>query len=511
MAWNFFNSPLMQICHPTNQKFVNHFERLRQTSNSCNNTNLSKGYASIIMSIRKYPLPITTLSQAESLSGVGSGFLCEFQQLIATETEHDRLVIKPELRDALKTRLEQLAYDIGGFPAVQSSEESDESEGETSKRTKQSSYSPSIGTPAWACLLVLHLHFSDSIEGMVLSEVKSKVREFNERYPKSSKFNDKIVQNLSKRGLLNLSGGGLLEPPAYVTLTDDGRLVCGSLWQRSLRSENLSTLLHLDLPPNQLESLPAYELVMLLDNREFAVSTVLGGVNPGIKVEQRVLPVGDITWVWRSNKSDEYMAGYIVERKAIEDLSTSIKDGRYEEQRRRLAKAPGINKVLYIIEGEYAEAAHRTASILPEASICTSMRHTELVENFHLLTTGNVESTAEALLDLHARISSVQPTLGEDPVTYRDFSSDTHKTNSLTIAQYTSRILRSIPGVGNEAVVALNDYFVKVGKGGLTLGNIVEAIKDPNLNATVKTVTGAKRVPFSGGSLVTLKQQYGTP
>jgi ERCC4-type nuclease len=504
----------MQICHPNNLKFVEHFERLRQTANSCNNMNLSKGYAAIILSIRKYPLPITTLAQAESLTGVGSGFLNEFQPFLTADSAGPEP--NHEVKEALKSRLEQLAYDIGGFPALVSSGESEDSDQEGTKRQKVSTFSPSIGTPAWACLVVLHLHSADSSEGMALSDLKSKVRDFNEKYPKSSKFNDKSVQTLAKRGILTISGGGVFEPPACVRLTDIGRASAAALWQRSLRRENLASLLNLDLPPmgpaqtSSSSQAPSFELVMLLDNREFAVSTVLEVLNPGIKVEQRSLPIGDITWIWRSTRSDEYMAGTVVERKAIEDLSTSIKDGRYEEQRRRLAKAPGIDKIVYIIEGIYSEAAQRNPGLLPEASISTAMRHTDLTENFYLLTTANAEQTAELLIEIHARIASIPPEeISEDPVTYRDFTSDTHKSNSLTVAQYTSRVLRSIPGIGNEAVVTLNEFFSKTGKGGLKLGNIVEALKDPNINATVKAVTGAKRIPLSGGALFNLMKQYG--
>lgn len=500
----------MHRCHSSNQKFVEHFERLRQSANACNNLNLSKGYASVILSLRKYPLPITTMAQAESLSGVGSNFISEFQTLM--DVESSRQLPDGVFKEEVRGRLLQLAYEIGGFPVTQSLDPDDDSEGDNDKRQKQGAYSPAIGSAPWACLVVLHLYSAGSNVEIGITELKAKVRDFGEKYPKSAKFNEKIVHNLAKRDLVYVTGGGLFEKSMTVKLTDQGRAIGTALWQRSLRSENLNTLLQLEVPvtKDQSSRTPSYELILVLDNREFAVASVLQVLNPGIKIEQRTLPVGDFVWVWRSERSDEYMVGYIVERKAIEDLSTSIKDGRYEEQRRRIIKSPGIEKVIYIVEGDYAEAAQRVPGLLSEASINTTLRHIDLTENFFLIKTEDPEKTAEALLELHARIESSQPELNENTVTYRDFASDTHKSNSMTVAQLTSRMLRSIPGVGNEAVVALNDYLLKTGKCGLTLANLVKALQDPNINATVKSVTGAKRIPFSGPTLELLREQYGT-
>ena len=495
----------MYRCHPKNQKFVDHFEKLRQSANACNNLNLSKGYASVIMSIRKYPLPISTLSQAEALTGVGSNFISEFQPLIDNSPQDD--ASDPHFRDEVRGRLEQLAYEIGGFPAIEEANPDDDSEGESEKRQKLDNYSPPIGSAPWACLLVLHLHSSGADVAMLMSDLKLRVRDFADKYPKTAKFNEKTVHNLAKRDLVRVTGGGLFEPPMNVRLTDRGHSVGTTLWQRSLRSENLTTLLQLEVPQGKDNS--SYELILVLDNREFAVASVLQVLNPGIKIEQRTLPVGDFVWVWRSHKSDEYIVGYIVERKAIEDLSTSIKDGRYEEQRRRIVKSPGIETVIYIVEGDYQEAAQRVPGILPEASIATTLRHIDLTDNFFLIRTDNAGKTAEALLELHARIESSTPELSDEPVTYRDFASDTHKSNSMTVAQLTSRMLRSVPGVGSEAVLGLNDYLLKTGKNGLTLANLVEALKDPNINATIKSVTGGKRVPFSGPTLELLRIQYG--
>jgi crossover junction endonuclease MUS81 len=70
-----------------------------------------------------------------------------------------------------------------------------------------------------------------------------------------------------------------------------------------------------------------------------------------VTMEVEPLPIGDILV-----KTDEGKDVMIVERKTLQDLLASIKDGRYEEQSHRLRNASGFptHNVLYIIEGMYS-------------------------------------------------------------------------------------------------------------------------------------------------------------
>lgn len=53
----------------------------------------------------------------------------------------------------------------------------------------------------------------------------------------------------------------------------------------------------------------------------------------GTKLEVRKLKVGDFAWVSRNSKGQEVLLPYIVERKRLDDLASSIKDGRFHEQK----------------------------------------------------------------------------------------------------------------------------------------------------------------------------------
>ena len=51
-----------------------------------------------------------------------------------------------------------------------------------------------------------------------------------------------------------------------------------------------------------------------------------------------------------TGKTHKLLLDYIIERKLVSDLLSSITDGRYEEQKTRL-KLSGMQRVIYLIEG----------------------------------------------------------------------------------------------------------------------------------------------------------------
>lgn len=74
-----------------------------------------------------------------------------------------------------------------------------------------------------------------------------------------------------------------------------------------------------------------------------------------VPYEVRHLNVGDFAWIARDQAGNELVLPYIVERKRLDDLAGSIKDGRFHEQKFRL-KSSGIPNVTYLIE--YLDVKH---------------------------------------------------------------------------------------------------------------------------------------------------------
>lgn len=100
----------------------------------------------------------------------------------------------------------------------------------------------------------------------------------------------------------------------------------------------------------------SYEIVLLVDTQETAGKskthldrTIHELDGHKIKYEIRRLSVGDFLWIAKDTLGHELVLPYIVERKRKDDLASSIKDGRYYEQKYRL-KNCGLKNVIYMIE-----------------------------------------------------------------------------------------------------------------------------------------------------------------
>jgi crossover junction endonuclease MUS81 len=86
----------------------------------------------------------------------------------------------------------------------------------------------------------------------------------------------------------------------------------------------------------------SYEIVLVVDTREVESKSNRDKIAEaleakGVKVETRALRLGDMCWIARrldglGGEEDECVLDYVAERKRLDDLCISIKDGRYTEQ-----------------------------------------------------------------------------------------------------------------------------------------------------------------------------------
>ena len=99
-----------------------------------------------------------------------------------------------------------------------------------------------------------------------------------------------------------------------------------------------------DFHPSQAIIYPAgsYDIRLVLDTREVESKSSRDDFSDklrakGIEVETRALRLGDVMWIAKrrdgmGGEEDECVLDYVVERKRLDDLCHSIKDGRYTEQ-----------------------------------------------------------------------------------------------------------------------------------------------------------------------------------
>lgn len=134
-------------------------------------------------------------------------------------------------------------------------------------------------------------------------------------------------------------------------------------------------------------------------------------------LEVRHLNVGDFLWIakHKTDATKEYVLPYIIERKRVDDLSSSIKDGRFHEQKFRL-KQCGIENVIYLIEAQAKTRQMGTG--IPFTTLLQAATNTQIHSKFTVKFT---ESHQHTILYLTVMTSFLENIF---KVRYLQFESD---------------------------------------------------------------------------------------
>lgn len=129
----------------------------------------------------------------------------------------------------------------------------------------------------------------------------------------------------------------------------------------------------------------------------------------GVLPIMRALELGDIQWVAKSHdadflrrngaEGDEVVLDHIIERKRLDDLIGSIKDGRFREQKFRL-KRSGVKHVTYLVEEISLDQAHFQKY---EESVESAIASTQVVNGFSVKKTRGLDESIRYL----ARMTSM--------------------------------------------------------------------------------------------------------
>ncbi|KAL6931820.1 hypothetical protein ACO0R3_003287 [Hanseniaspora guilliermondii] len=149
-----------------------------------------------------------------------------------------------------------------------------------------------------------------------------------------------------------------------------------------------------------------YEIILLIDNREIRGTDDRNFFmqelqKNGIKCEVRQLNIGDFIWIAKHKTTmREVFLNAIIERKRIDDLCSSIKDGRFHEQKERLKKT-GYKWCFYLVE----ESVVNSRLMNMAEAIKTAFFETSLDSGFILHRCKNASETVTYLIMIHNLIS----------------------------------------------------------------------------------------------------------
>ncbi|KAL6005336.1 Crossover junction endonuclease mus81 [Asimina triloba] len=182
-----------------------------------------------------------------------------------------------------------------------------------------------------------------------------------------------------------------------------------------------------------------------------------------IEAEVRRLPVGDGIWIARHKHLDnEYVLDFIVERKEVDDLSSSIRDSRYRDQKLRLLRC-GLQKLIYLVEGDpnSCEAAE---------SIKTACFTTEILEGFDVHRTSGLNDTLRKYGYLTQAISHYYKTQFTNAMNqsnrmcppFDEFIKKCQDLDKMTISDVFAIQLMQVPQVTEEIALAVLDMYPTV-------------------------------------------------
>lgn len=109
------------------------------------------------------------------------------------------------------------------------------------------------------------------------------------------------------------------------------------------------------------------------------------------------LEVGDIQII-----RDDGSNRIIIERKTLADLQSSIKDGRYREQKSRMLTMAKPHQIAYIIEGDPLRNSN--------PSVIGSILNTQFRDGMHVIFTNGKAATAQWVHELWCRVNQTPDT-----------------------------------------------------------------------------------------------------
>lgn len=178
--------------------------------------------------------------------------------------------------------------------------------------------------------------------------------------------------------------------------------------------------------------------------------------NIEIKVEN--LPLGDII----IKKNDEEKL--IIERKTLNDLASSIRDGRYKEQSYRLNNTKLHNhNIIYLIEGDITMWSNSFTNIKPE-TLYVSLFSLMYFSGFSIMRTLTLVESGEYILRITDKLNRSKTKKNYYDLCNNEVSEYTdvlkrEKKNNITLKNIDEIMLSQIPNVSiNIAKILIKEY-----------------------------------------------------
>ena len=496
----------------------------------------------IAASIKKYPFPIVTLEQANSIQGIGEHFIGKFKKLIndyKSEIKEKKIdymslafKVKPELgEENLKKKRERSKNEHSGNetgskkvvsfsnPGTKKASQLKEIKAEAKKlKFKNNLINIPTYTSIWTTAVCCYISFFDKesyeIEYNSISEygkiLKNKFLEYNINIEEPNVTEDKkdieelknlkLIDSVKKHKItindyliklvkieLEKIGLSIKKDPLNqalemtkleinknsinninnnndIIINDDSDNDSDDQIKNKLLEEYIDFM---KFESNEkINSSFSENIYLIVDLREKGAGNenfrveILNKMHSPIPIEEKNLSLGDFTWIYKDQlDGEEYMIDFIIERKTLNDLSASIMDGRYNEQKYRLKNSPYKN-IYYLFEG--TELNTHSNTNISKDSINTAINNTINIHNIKFFRTLSTKDTVNKLIELDSNIRkhfTFLKDINGKKINYKKYLEIFAKTKNSSVEEIFLRQLRCFEHCGKKCVEVLNSCF----------------------------------------------------
>jgi len=240
-----------------------------------------------------------------------------------------------------------------------------------------------------------------------------------------------------------------------------------------------------------------YDTQLIIDNREGAIKSKFSDSKYNIIYKN--LDYGDIIIdVNESNNESEPINNHlmVIERKTLSDLSASLKDGRYKNQKNKLLTLVPTNCLYYIIEGPIDFIIDNNIDVtlngISKKKMLSCIINTLIRDNIKVFITKDVNETCDLICNIYDRVST-------DPCKYlvekpKEIQIVKAKNTNMTKEVYFEKLLCQIPDVSTKTAKAICKKYnnMKIIQKSLSTLNDIDKLKILK-DIYIEDVNGKKR------------------
>lgn len=185
-------------------------------------------------------------------------------------------------------------------------------------------------------------------------------------------------------------------------------------------------------------------IICKIDNRERDL--IQSFTNNNIKIETQNLDIGDIQIIYIDENYMEHNL-VVIERKTYDDLSTSIKDGRYKEQKNRILNSVSNNiRKIYLLEG------NKNDFKLPKNVLEGTVTNTIVRDNIHIFISKNISDTITFINTIIKNIDKYKDNIikNTNNVDTNDVLINTSKKSNMNSETCFINMMSGIPGISKK-------------------------------------------------------------